>query len=257
MNDDKLAGQQQKQLASILSINPVGSTNAMNDPAIHGSSGNSSDPTSLVGGGRIGSIPIPKSSSQQFIMGTSTAPRLNNFPSHHNPLQAPVTLFAPLSQIFNTTTTAAAAAVNTTNISSFPNQAPHLQGGERKLNDRLLRSGKWVHEEEVYAALLIEAFESGVATDCANGSTLRSYLATKLQCAPMRISKKFAGKGIGKMVYLSKQNQHRHTNGMTEPDPDLDKKLREAEQKFHQAIFPMASNFLSVCLLCQSALPVL
>ena len=93
-------------------------------------------------------------------MGTNTAPGLNNFVSHHNPLQAPVPFFAPHSQIFNT----AAAAVSTTNVTSFPNQAPHLQGAEGKLNDRLLRSGKWVHEEEVYAALLIEAFESGVAT---------------------------------------------------------------------------------------------
>jgi len=111
-------------------------------------------------------------------------------------------------------------------------QASENNGGKPKL-----RSGKWVAEEEAYANLLIEAFEKGVASDCTNGSTLRSYLATKLQCAPMRISKKFAGKGIGKMVYLSK---------MTRPEPALAARLMETEQKFQQAIFPVIPDFFSV-----------
>jgi hypothetical protein len=40
-------------------------------------------------------------------------------------------------------------------------------------------------------------------TTITNGMTLRSYLSRKLFCSPMRISKKFAGKGIGKRVYMS------------------------------------------------------
>ena len=68
---------------------------------------------------------------------------------------------------------------------------------------RKLRSGKWIPEEEDYAELLISLFEKGRVTDCENGMTLRSYLSQKLHCAPMRISKKFAGKGIGKMIYLA------------------------------------------------------
>ena len=101
-----------------------------------------------------------------------------------------------------------------------------------------LRSGKWIPEEDAYARQLIEAFEKGVASDCANGSTLRSYLALKLRCAPMRISKKFAGKGIGKMVYLSKMTR--------QADPTLTTKLRETELKFQQAIFPVVTDFFSV-----------
>ena len=61
------------------------------------------------------------------------------------------------------------------------------------------RSGKWTVEEESYANRLIIDFESGVLADCEEGCTLRSYLAKKLNCAPMRISKKFAGKCIGKV----------------------------------------------------------
>lgn len=61
------------------------------------------------------------------------------------------------------------------------------------------RSGKWSPEEEVFANRLIAEFEAGSLMDCEDGCTLRSYLAKKLNCAPMRISKKFAGQCIGKV----------------------------------------------------------
>lgn len=61
------------------------------------------------------------------------------------------------------------------------------------------RSGKWTLEEETFANRLISEFEAGFLTDCEEGTTLRSYLAKKLNCAPMRISKKFAGRCIGKV----------------------------------------------------------
>jgi hypothetical protein len=61
------------------------------------------------------------------------------------------------------------------------------------------RAGKWTVDEETFALSLIKDFEAGILLDCEEGSTLRSYLARKLNCAPMRISKKFAGKCIGKV----------------------------------------------------------
>jgi hypothetical protein len=61
------------------------------------------------------------------------------------------------------------------------------------------KSGKWTIEEEKYAQQLIYDFELGLLTDCEEGATLRSYLSRYLNCAPMRISKKFAGKAIGKV----------------------------------------------------------
>jgi hypothetical protein len=65
------------------------------------------------------------------------------------------------------------------------------------------RSGKWTPEEERFANRLIHDFELGLLADCEDGCTLRSYLARKLNCAPMRISKKFAGKCIGKVNKLN------------------------------------------------------
>ena len=68
--------------------------------------------------------------------------------------------------------------------------------------NRRLRSGKWIREEEIYAEALIDLFEKGLASDCTSGCTLRAYLSKKLHCAPMRISKKYAGKGIGKLAFV-------------------------------------------------------
>jgi len=71
------------------------------------------------------------------------------------------------------------------------------------------RLGKWGREEESYAARLIQEFEWGYLNECENGTTLRAFLAVQLNCAPMRISKKYAGKAIGKHVFMrSDENKH-------------------------------------------------
>lgn len=57
-----------------------------------------------------------------------------------------------------------------------------------------LRRGKWTQEEERFADHLIQEFEKGTVHGCENGCTLRAFLSRKLHCAPMRISKKYAGK---------------------------------------------------------------
>ena len=70
------------------------------------------------------------------------------------------------------------------------------------------RSGKWTAEEEGFANELVSEFERGTLQDCEEGCTLRSYLARKLNCAPMRISKKFAGRCIGKLIFSKKSRIH-------------------------------------------------
>ena len=56
-------------------------------------------------------------------------------------------------------------------------------------------------EEEAYVARVINDFNSGFLNAPA-GTTLRSYLSEKLQCDPMRITKKFTGDAcIGKRVF--------------------------------------------------------
>ena len=104
--------------------------------------------------------------------------------------------------------------------------------------DRQQRSGKWTREEEIYADLLIELFEKG-HIDEKNGSTLGSFLSRKLHCAPMRISKKYAGKGIGKMVFLSKNGFRGTGDGIGSPAYHTNmQRLRKAEENFYKSCYP-------------------
>jgi len=99
-----------------------------------------------------------------------------------------------------------------------------------------LRSGKWLKEEEAYAELLIRMFDRGQLSDCVTGSTMRAYLAQKLHCAPMRISKKFAGKGIGKKVYCCRIVAGSHVSPeVIEQRRKMETIVEEAKKVFQDA----------------------
>jgi hypothetical protein len=70
-----------------------------------------------------------------------------------------------------------------------------------QMEEKVTLGGKWTVEEEAYAAVLIQHFRTGALQDCEECTTLRSYLAEKLECIPMRISKKFAGTKIRKEIF--------------------------------------------------------
>ena len=69
------------------------------------------------------------------------------------------------------------------------------------LADLPLRRGKWTPEEQNFSEVLIQAFLAGLVPDCADGTTLRAFLSRRLHCAPMRITKKFAGHDLGKSIF--------------------------------------------------------
>ena len=69
------------------------------------------------------------------------------------------------------------------------------------LSSKTLRRGKWTQEEEAFVARAINDFNCGFLNVPA-GTTLRTYLSDKLQCNPMRVTKKFTGDScIGKRVF--------------------------------------------------------
>ena len=72
---------------------------------------------------------------------------------------------------------------------------------ESDQNKSALRRGKWTPEEEAYARAVISDFNSGYL-DAPIGTTLRAFLSTKLECDPMRVTKKFTKEdSLGKKVF--------------------------------------------------------
>jgi len=116
-----------------------------------------------------------------------------------------------------------------------PNSSKNNLNSNSVFDQMNLRRGKWTQEEEAYAEFLIQEFEKGTVIDCENGCTLRSFLSKKLHCAPMRISKKYAGKSIGKHVFLSRSTVN--GIGKQEGDNNSTTKLRDLEGKFYKSLF--------------------
>lgn len=80
--------------------------------------------------------------------------------------------------------------------------SPKTQTISQVNDDGPVRKGKWSIEEENFANKIILLFNKGVLLDVQTGVTLRTYLSEKLNCDPMRITKKYAGAFcIGKQVF--------------------------------------------------------
>jgi hypothetical protein len=107
-----------------------------------------------------------------------------------------------------------------------------------------LRKGKWHPAEEIYADLLIELFKKGRLNEPEYGCALIPFLSSKLHCSPMRISKKYTGKGIGKIFFIpnsapdmTMSSRHDCSGGhqISLADNDI-KNLQKAEDEFHKAV---------------------
>ncbi|KAL3939924.1 MAG: hypothetical protein SGBAC_005433 [Bacillariaceae sp.] len=75
---------------------------------------------------------------------------------------------------------------------------------EALFEDKKLRSGKFTQPEEAYGDILIELFAKGLA-DVEKGTSLRTFLSKALHCAPMRVTKKIAGKGQARKNYSGRR----------------------------------------------------
>ncbi|KAK7254297.1 hypothetical protein SO694_00009367 [Aureococcus anophagefferens] len=77
--------------------------------------------------------------------------------------------------------------------------------------------GKWTIEETEFTTRIIELFNTGLL-ELPEGATLRSYLAQKLSCDPMRITKKFSGAScLGKRVFHSSTGRQRNSASAVAP----------------------------------------
>merc|ERR1712238_122326 len=94
-------------------------------------------------------------------------------------------------------------------------------------------------------------FEKGTLYDCPNGRTLRSFFSKKLHCAPMRISKKFAGKSIGKHVFLSRLARTPHADMQ-----DNSTRMRQLEYHFHLSLLREGGMTEQTRMMNNSVLPM-
>jgi hypothetical protein len=87
-------------------------------------------------------------------------------------------------------------------------------------------------EEEEYTSRIIHYFSTGLLT-LPEGATLRSYLADKLNCDPMRITKKYAGAScLGRRVYHFRDRVHPTVADIQVAKAELD----HLEQRFRLRI---------------------
>jgi hypothetical protein len=90
------------------------------------------------------------------------------------------------------------------------------------------RRGKWTVQEEVYAEYIIQCFRTGNLSDCDQNTSLRAYLANKLNCKPMRVTKKYSGNPSYdcSVPFLKK----------TENEIDSQEKLHHLRQLFRSSV---------------------
>jgi len=104
---------------------------------------------------------------------------------------------------------------------------------------KVTRKGKWSAEEEDFTTRIIECFNNGLLS-LPEGTTLRSYLADKLNCDPMRITKKFSGSScLGKRVFHSSLGGGKLR---TEPAPAAE------VERAHRELHVLEHRFVDACL---------
>lgn len=116
--------------------------------------------------------------------------------------------------------------------------------------------------EEIYANRIVRDFNLGALPDCKPGVTLRAYLARKLHCSPMRISKKYAGNNVGKAMYLAKGTHSlpMHRPGMpvvprAPNSPTEQAPLFNLEALFYRSIDCGSGNVSGACSSASSSAP--
>jgi hypothetical protein len=76
----------------------------------------------------------------------------------------------------------------------------------RNSPNSMVRKGKWSVDEHKYANMMMKQFQAG-ALPLVDGLHLRGFIASLLQCDPLRVTKKYAGQSIGKQNFFYQQHK--------------------------------------------------
>lgn len=98
-----------------------------------------------------------------------------------------------------------------------------------------VRNGKWLVEEETYMETMIDYFLEGIVF-AGNGTSIRLILSKILNCSPMRLSKKFQKKALGKHTFRLPQGR-----SVISPIHPMDhrtkmKHLSQLQYEYYQAL---------------------
>lgn len=84
-----------------------------------------------------------------------------------------------------------------------------------------LRSGKWTSEEEAFTNMIIHYFKRGLL-HVEDGTSLRWYLAKRLNCEAMRVTKKLKGNSsIGKQIFRALENNEENRQAIAHANDEL------------------------------------
>lgn len=98
-----------------------------------------------------------------------------------------------------------------------------------------MHQGKWTEAEEQYVEALIEAFKAGVVP-IPEGTTLRVFLSSMLNCPAKRISKKMVGtKYNGRQLYVRRRGGEMNERLVKKHQ----QKLQEMEKKYIDSLAPI------------------
>ncbi|OQR84271.1 1-acyl-sn-glycerol-3-phosphate acyltransferase [Achlya hypogyna] len=103
-----------------------------------------------------------------------------------------------------------------------------------------VRMGVWLPEEEDYMLALIECFTAGLLPKLTPATSLRSFLARKLRCAPMRVSKKIASFVCATMRNIGRSHYEPARRLLSEADRCKMAHLAKTQELFQRAIQPHA-----------------
>ncbi|ETO71878.1 hypothetical protein F444_11863 [Phytophthora nicotianae P1976] len=162
----------------------------------------SSRTTNSFGAGLTASIPSAQPTSQP-LYSTISEPEREPQPQHSMLYpQDRFTIKTEQQQLSPTTDSMLEDPSQPKKITPKRTRTPKLSNRSTKSKARPgLRKGKWTEEESRYAAQLTNYFKEGLLP-IERGTMLRLYLSQKLNCEPMRITKKFTGgECIGKQVF--------------------------------------------------------
>eukprot|EP01138_Halocafeteria_seosinensis_P012144 gb/GECG01012412.1/.p1 GENE.gb/GECG01012412.1/~~gb/GECG01012412.1/.p1 ORF type:complete len:482 (+),score=49.54 gb/GECG01012412.1/:1-1446(+) len=99
------------------------------------------------------------------------------------------------------------------------------------------RSGKWTDYEIDFASQLISLFRVGLIRNLKPNTTLRAYVATALNCDPMRVSKKWPKEAaLGKQVYVPKKDPN-------PPFASLEEEIAQAEHELDDMCLEFLEKF--------------